>query len=600
MKNNANTNQILLGDILKQRAIYESESFAYHFVKNGETIIDSMTYAQLYQLSIGLAEDISQYSNKGDRIALIFQPGLDFIVGFFACLYSSTIAVPCFPPGIRAEKNVFKRFQAIVSDAQPSIILTNAELEASILFALKNDMSSVKLLCLHRSQIKITTAKYPMHKYNKVALLQYTSGSTATPKGVMVSQGNLVSNLKVMQHAGEYNRNSRSTSWLPVQHDMGLIDGILQALFTGFPAYLMSPLSFLRSPLNWLRCISVFSITHSGAPNFAYELCIESISETEKSKLDLSKWRIAYNAAETVQADTLDKVSTHFSQCGFNPKSLLAVYGLAETTLFVCANRSGELTTKPFNSTKLEQNIAECDNRNLEGVHNLVSHGKPSCGIEVFILDPDTRMILSESQVGEICVFSESNTLGYWNCPQDTSDTFIKIYDKGCQKRILRTGDLGFLFQEELYITGRIKELIIIRGRKLYPQDLEYAITSISQLILPQGVAAFPIIRQTKESVGVLIEVNKIKFDCNIIETLEKIIFDCIETISVQFDLQLAAVSVLGKNTLPRTSSGKLQRNLCEERLSNFEYGVLATWQRGLKINFSQDLNAHRLLVNAS
>lgn len=495
-------------DLARERAEGGGTQRAYTFLGDGERESAEWTYADLDRRARAVAVVLGARFAQGERVVLAFPPGLDFIGAFFGCLYAGMIAVPVPAPHPRRTR---ERLDAVASDCAPSLTLTADS-------ALDGDP------CDWRA---------PVLRGDDIAFLQYTSGSTARPKGVKVTHANVLANL-AMIHAAEANdASSRGLSWLPAYHDMGLVEGILQPLYGGFPAWLMPPTAFLQKPSRWLRAITRHGVTVSGAPDFAYALCTRRVEESELAGLDLRSWRVAYNGSEPVSAATLDAFARRFARCGFDAAALRAVYGLAEATLLVTASPRGRNTPrsllKPAASTL-----------------PVVCCGAPQPGTRVSIVDPEGERELAEGEVGEICVRGPAVTPGYWG--------------DEAPRQVLRTGDLGFLQEGELYVTGRIKDLIILRGRKLYPLDIERSIEGCHPLVCASGIAAFAVQDEHVDRLTVVAEVERAAA-ADWQQALDAIA----EAVFRRQDCAVATTVLVRRGTLPRTSSGKLMRFRCRE-----------------------------------
>ena len=420
---------------------------------------------------------------------------------------------------------------------------------------------------------------------NDTAFLQYTSGSTGNPKGVMVSHQNIMANCLSIAHSGEIDERSCSVSWLPMFHDMGLIYGIFLPLYAGIQAILMDPLSFLQQPFRWLVAISKYQATHSVAPNFAYELCSNVVNESELSKLDLSTWRVAFNGAEPISAETLRKFAQKFSVCGFHPKTAYPCYGMAEATLIITGSKVSSLPNVLYLDTKKfsSNHIVVVDETQMDHkkVKQLVGCGYACCGHEVIIVDTQTRDECSEHTIGEVWFSGPSVTQGYWDKPGLTTEIF-HAYTNGGKGPYLRTGDLGFLHKEELYVTGRFKDLIIIGGKNYYPQDIEMIVSESHESLVINGSVAFSIYTEEGEGVVVFQEIQRTyvrKVDKS------KVIQAILKAVSTQYALGLHGIVLLKPGRLPRTSSGKVQRFQCKYDYFYYLFGEiesLGMWDKDI------------------
>ncbi|HSK81412.1 MAG TPA: fatty acyl-AMP ligase, partial [Thermoanaerobaculia bacterium] len=447
-------------EILENRAAEQGERPAYVFLSYGETGVaeERLTYAELDARARAIGASLQEAGAGGERVALLFPPGADFVASFFGCLYAGAVAVPALPPRPRGAD---PRLQAICRDARPRVALTTAEK----LPALERAAAEIPEL---KAALRMAPATEGAADWRRadlgpeaLAFLQYTSGSTSSPKGVMVSHGNLVHNEELIRRTFEQSSGSVVLGWLPLYHDMGLIGTVLQPLYTGAVSYLMTPGAFLQRPARWLEAISRYRATTSGGPNFAYELCVRKVGEAERESLDLSSWQVAFNGAEPVRAGTLRRFAEAFAPCGFRATAFRPCYGLAEATLLVSGGRpEGEPRVRALDAEALERHdVVEGDaarSRELVG-----------CGAamqEVLAVDPESGDPCPPGGVGEIWVAGPSVARGYWERPEETATTFGARLADGTGP-FLRTGDLGFVSGGELFLTGRLKDLIILRGR---------------------------------------------------------------------------------------------------------------------------------------
>ncbi len=554
-----------LGELLRQRAEQAPEARAYTFLPDGETEADTFTYAELEHRASALAARLHSLGGEGERAILLYPPGLDFLTAFFGCLYASTVAVPVFPPAPMVDERGMERLRAILRDARPRFLLTTAviaELAEALLPGVP-ELSSAHWIATDTALQEESTRHAPSVKEG-LAFLQYTSGSTASPKGVMVSHANLLHNLAYGDATERNDADSVSVSWLPVYHDMGLIEGTLLPLYRGYPAYLMPPGAFLQRPARWLQAITRYRATNSGGPNFAYELCLRKVSAEERERLDLSRWRVAYNGAEPIRRETLERFVQTFTPRGLRWKSMLPVYGLAEATLLVTGPRRANAPTfREFDEDALRTGAATEPRAPDARTTSLVGCGETRHGVDVLIVEPSSRTRCEERRVGEIWVSGPSVAKGYWEKPEATAQTFDARLADGSGP-YLRTGDLGFLDEGELFVTGRLKDVLILRGKNHYPQDLERTVEQAHAAIRPGCIAAFSITAPgDEERVVLMAEVEPRKLS----ETngLRQVTQAIRAEVATRHGIGLHAVSLLHPRSLPKTSSGKLQRFACRE-----------------------------------
>ena len=579
-------------DLLCCRAERQRNVRGYTFLVKGEREGPSLTYGALDQRSREIAVTIWRSLAPGERALLMYPPGLEFIAAFFGCLYAGVVAVPAYPPHPARLDRDLARLRAIVADAQVGAVLGTEEILVTLPTVFGNapelaGLSKVTTDCTEPGDCG--SWERPNLDPDSLAFLQYTSGSTAAPKGVMVSHGNLLRNLAYIQQRTNNDAGSVGVSWLPPYHDMGLIEGILQPLFGGYPTYLMAPQSFVQKPVRWLGAISRYRATNSGGPNFAYDLCARKITTEQRRELNLSSWRIAYNGAEPIRRETLESFQRIFCDCGFRRDAFTAAYGLAEATLMVsCAHRGNSRSEGLIAGAVAGDQLPKM-NGSKRAVSAPVSCGKTSLGTEVVIADPDEMTRMRPGEVGEIWVSSPSVARGYWNHPKETDRTFRAYLAETKQGPFLRTGDLGFVMNGELFATGRLKDVIIVRGRKHYPQDLEYTIESSHPAIRRHCTAAFSLPTAEGERVMVVAELHPRNGTGNhrLTETpqpddvqagLEEVIATIRRAVAHQHELQICAVTLLSPGSVPRTSSGKIQRHACRKGFLAGNLGALAQW----------------------
>lgn len=548
-------------DIIYQRAQITPNKDAFCFLEKSCEVHSSYTYATLHNASSVIAKSVSLISKPGDRAILLYEPGEDYLISFFSCLYAGIIAVPVF---LSKYSNFIEILKNIVDDCQATLILTT-ESNSQLLNSLKlhNEfMSNITVVATDAVKPDIHNSFKPVSSSNNaIAFLQYTSGSTGKPKGVMVTNANLLENSQLIYQAFEHNEDSKVVSWLPPYHDMGLIGGILQPLYGGFPAYLISPMDFLQKPFLWLKAISKYKATSSGGPNFAFELCNRKVKDDEKITLDLSSWQVAFNGAEPINSSTLENFSHIFKNQGFMKKAFFPCYGLAEATLFVSGGRKNDVyITSKIDPYLLEKNKIRFTTS--DDGKEIVSSGRVWKEQRVKIVNPDTGCLANSDEVGEIWISGQSITKGYWQNQKLTDQAFNQSLPKD-QERYFRTGDLGFIHEDQLYVTGRIKDVIIIRGRNIYPNDIEVLASDYSDFLRPGCCAAFSVSRENQSEV--LIVVAEVKDP-----TLSKIEQKYLEqnlrqSVSTNLSVKLEELVLIKPNTIPKTSSGKLKRSLCKE-----------------------------------
>ncbi len=547
-----------LVEILKERAARQGGERIYTFLYGQEE--HSLTYAQLDTIARSAAARLLQQCAPGDRALLIYPPGLDYVIALFACMYAGVISVPSYVP---RPNRPLSRLEAIMANAEPKVVLTTRELLNAPKGMFRQQESPLANLArLATDEIPSDASvefSAPKITAETPVILQYTSGSTASPKGVTLTHGNIVDNTAAIEKNFPLDTSSSTVFWLPPYHDMGLIGGILQPLCTGFPVCLMSPVAFLQRPSRWLQTISRLRATCSGGPNFAYDLCVRRVSEEEMSEIDLSSWKIAFNGAEPIRKQTLDDFSEKFARCGFRRSSFHPCYGLAESTLMATGmDRDGTgVQFQTVSRTALEKDQINPPIANDDELE-LVSSGHAAGSQDVRIVDPATAKPVPANSVGEVWISGPSVAAGYWGRPKETEETFRAYLAMG-EGPFLRSGDLGFLREGQLYITGRIKDLIIIRGQNYYPHDLEFTAQRCHPALQPASGAAFSVQRDGIERLILMQEVDGSLGS----DELKEIGTRISASISETHDLHVDQVVLVKPWTIPRTTSGKIQRYLC-------------------------------------
>ncbi len=528
---------------------------AFTFLSDGEGAEEHLSYADLDERARAIAALLQEHGARGERVLLLYPPGLAYIAAFFGCLYAGAVAVPAYPPRLNRS---LPRLRSILEDARPRLALTTAAIFARVDGWRGQAPWLGAVRWLETDGIDLERAdswEDPEAGEGTLAFLQYTSGSTGTPKGVMLSHGNLLHNSRELRRCFGYTAESRVVIWLPPYHDMGLIGGILQPVHGGFPAVLMAPVSFLQQPRRWLAAIARTRATLSGGPDFAYDLCVRRIPPAERAGLDLSSWEVAFSGAEPVRAATLDRFAEAFAPCGFRRRAFYPCYGLAEATLIVSGGAPGAgPVERGFAAEPLERHrvvAAATDGRRLVG------NGQGLVDQRVAIVDPESATLCPPAEVGEIWVAGPSVAQGYWNRPEETAEVFrARLSGRG--ETYLRTGDLGFLHGGELFITGRLKDLIIVRGRNLYPQDIEATVEAAHAALRPGCAAAFAVDVAGEERLVVVAELERTaKGD------LERVVEAVRQAVAEEHEVQVHEVVLIRMATLPKTSSGKVRRRAC-------------------------------------
>ncbi|MDJ0554524.1 MAG: fatty acyl-AMP ligase [Microcoleaceae cyanobacterium MO_207.B10] len=567
-------------DLLKTLSTEQPEKLAYTFLTDGKKEGENFTYGSLERRVRAIGALLQKHQAKGERGLLLYPQGLEVIVAFCGCLYSGVIAIPVPPPEAGRLKRTLPRLRAIVQDAQASIVLTNSRI-ISILEEVDDEFPEFETMrWIDTESVDLELAKEwkqdPDITSDTLAYLQYTSGSTSTPKGVMLTHRNLIHHLDYLQRACGYTPESVSVTWMPYFHDYGLVEGMMEPLYNGTLCYIMSPFSFVKQPLRWLQAISNYKATHTQGPNFAYDICVRRAKPKQLATLDLSSWEAAGNAAEPINPKVMESFYKTFSECGFRWNSFAPCYGLAEDTLLVSAKPK---LTDPVLCTidaiaLVEKNQVVEVSADFANVRAYPSCGRLVCETQVAIINPETFTKCAKNEVGEIWVSDPSVAQGYWQRPDATKETFQAYIKDTGEGPFLRTGDLGFLKDGELYITGRIKDLIIIRGTNHYPQDIEWTVQQVHPALRSDYGAAFSIEVRGDEHLVIVQEVERRTQDLNV----EKVINDIRQAVSEEHELQAYAVVLAKSGNILKTASGKIQRRACKSNFLAGTLGAIADW----------------------
>ncbi|HEV7805574.1 MAG TPA: fatty acyl-AMP ligase [Solirubrobacteraceae bacterium] len=568
-----------LGATLARRADTTPDRLAFTYSSDGETVADRVTYLELHRRAQAVAYRLLDAVSPGSHALLLFEPGLEFVAAVFGCFQAGVVGVSAPPPHPKRLHRTLPRLRALAGDARVDIVLTTAAIRdaAKPLFAPGQALSDVPWIAVDDEPPEGDPGIVACDP-SQLAFMQYTSGSTTDPRGVMLTHANLLANAEVLGRGMRISSETRTFSWLPPSHDMGLVTGILQPVHFGYPAALMSPLTVTKQPVRWLKGVSRFGATISGAPNFAYELAVRRTTDEQRATLDLSCWEVAFNGAEPVRAQAIEAFGDAFAVSGFRRSSFYPCYGLAEATLMV----TGPLTRR-------EPTLIELDKRGLDdGIvarptngsrrATLVGCGEPAAGHEVAIVDRETLRRACPGEIGEIWVRGPSVAAGYWQHPQRTREAFaarIAGDGDGDAQEFLRTGDLGFLRHGELFIVGRINDVIVLHGRNLHPHDLEVSAESAHPCLRAHCSAAFEIELDGRgAAVAIVLEIDP---------TPEEELPDVIDKVRRQVlhdvDVQLERIALVSRGSVPKTTSGKIQRQLCRRNLAGGTYALHADWR---------------------
>jgi len=560
-----------LADLFAYHCRQRPDQLAYASVRDTLELEHQLTYSELERTVRSLAGHLAHRVQPGMRALLLYPPGLDVVCAFWACMCAGLVPVPAPAPDPVRRKHSLPRLRAIIEDAQVSLVLTTSGIETvSAELSIAKDGSQIEWMATDQPYDRADAVELPRLNETALAYLQYTSGSTAIPRGVMVSHGNVLSHCKALSLAGGVSDHSRSLCWLPYFHDYGLLHGIIAPFYAGIPAYLMSPITFLRRPLRWLEAVSRFSITHSGGPNFSYESCLRAVRQQREWQADLSTWTVASCGAEPIHPDTVEQFIETFGPQGFRRTSFAPAYGLAEATLLVTMKQPGaEPTFLKVEAEALADSIVKESSVSERGTRTLVGCGKPLAETRMLIVNPTTQRSCQAGVVGEVWLAGAGIATGYWERPEESEVTFNATLAGSGDGPYLRTGDLGFIHQGELFLTGRLKELLIVRGRNYYPHDLEWTVEQAHPGLRRGCGAAFSIESETGERVVLVYEIEKKLPESDMSEVMS-----CIRrALADEYELEVHHVVLVKSGTIPRTSSGKIQRHACR---ANFESGQLA------------------------
>jgi len=562
-----------LVDVLPHRAAEQPDDAAYIFLPDRGDERISLTFADLYDRARAVARNLATRGQRGERAVLLFPPGLDFIVAFFGCLLAGTIAVPMMVPRRDSSRDASA---AILADCSPRFVMTRRDFITNTRPDLAARLRDTRLDWIFVDALPegAGEAQLPVPVRRDIAFLQYTSGSTSAPKGVIVSHGNLIEHSEMIRIAFANTRSSTHVSWVPVYHDMGLILNVLQSLYVGAACVLMAPAGFLQRPLNWLRAIHEYRAEVAGGPNFAFDLCVRRHRAEEMGEIDLSSWQVAFNGAEPVRANTIERFAETFAPYGFNPRSSHPAYGMAEATLMISAGQRGAgpvLRRVSRDALQRHQVIAPL---RAEDTQILVGCGRQLRGERVAVVEPESRRRLPSGSIGEIWVAGPNVAQGYWRNGGATASVFGAQVECGGAERWLRTGDLGFFDETgELFITGRIKDLIVIRGMNHYPEDIEETVQDCHPALLRHGGAAFGVLDRNDEEQLVVVQEVERTYRQRIAES--EMVHSVREAIVRDHDIAAREIVLIRPGSLPKTTSGKIQRHRTREMFLSRTLAVL-------------------------
>lgn len=576
-------------ELLRSLASGAADRTAYTFLVDGEADERAVTWRELDRRARAVAARLREAVPPGERAMLIYPPGLEFIAAFLGCLYAGTVAV-CVPlPHAGRMSGGLSVLEAICRDARPRIALSTELMASTIADTLAQPTGLRTLQWLNTDDpldVVPDDSRPDNPRGDELAYLQYTSGSTASPKGVMITHTNLLANCDAVRRVMGVTPDDVFVSWLPMFHDMGLVCKVLLPLYVGARSVLMSPLSFLQQPARWLQAISRHRGTISVGPNFAFELCIRKIDGQSRNKLDLRSWSLAGSGSEPVRQRTLARFSEAFRPCGFNSAAFFPAYGLAEATLVVSANPR---ETPPHHCNihmgELERGriVALADNADKpEPRVSLVSCGQAVADTRIVIADPETHELCPPNQVGEVWVSGPGVARGYWRRPDESREAFHAYLSDTGAGPFLRTGDLGFVHNTELYLVGRLKDLIILEGRNHHPQDIEHTIEQANLPLRPGCCIAFSVEVNDSESLVVVAEVDPKRITASAQDDISSgptaalaIARGIRAAIARRHQISVHDVVLLQAGSVPKTSSGKPRRHVCR---AEYEAGHLLRW----------------------
>ncbi|MFB6824912.1 fatty acyl-AMP ligase [Streptomyces virginiae] len=561
-------------EALHLRAVKQPDEIAYVFLRDGETPDGALTYRELEADALARAAALSALGlAAGDSVLLLYPSGLEFIRSLLGCMYARVSAAPVQVP---TRARGLDRLRRIADDAGTTTVLTTRAIKDDLeqRFGSLPELAGLTFVDTEALAPGSADRSGPRPEPDDIALLQYTSGSTGDPKGVMVSHANFLHNVAETEDIWPTGPDGVVVSWLPLFHDMGMLFGILLPLCSGVPAYLMEPAAFIRRPIRWLEAISRFRGTHAAAPSFAYELCVTALGEADAetaaavgSRLDLSSWRVAANGAEPVRWAAVRSFTEAFAAAGFAPEAMSPGYGLAENTLKATASPADRPPTVLWAGTAalLDGRFEQLDEA-AEGSQPLVGAGFPALGTRVLVVDPATLEPCPPGRIGEIWIDGPCVALGYRERDRETRETFgVRTAGEGSEPggpRYLRTGDLGFLHEGELFVAGRLKDVIIRNGRNFYPQDIELSAERAAAGLRPNCAAAFSVDDGAAERLVVVVETDGRVLRETGAERLRESVRQAVRDGQ---SLRTDEVVLIRRGALPRTTSGKVQRRACRK-----------------------------------
>ena len=576
-------------DVLRSRADERRDELAFRFLLTGDVDgpVETSTFGDLDRRARAIASHLADEGLTGKPAVLLFPPGMEFAAAFFGCLYAGVIAVPAYPPDLRRLDRTLARLMGIVRDAGAAVVLTDRQIDSVRHLAgeqageYAEPLGALRWVVTETLDLSAADAwREPLLDAGHPAMLQYTSGSTGEPRGVALGHDNLLANQVLIQECFGHDPRELAAragepgvAWLPLFHDMGLVGHVLHPVYLGVTSVLMSPLAFLQRPLRWLEAVSAFRAHTSGGPSFAYDLCLRHVTEEERDRLDLESWEVAYCGAEPIREGTPRRFADYFAAAGFRRRAFVPCYGLAEATLLVTGgDRDRPESKRTLDARALAEGRVETCPPARRGTRTVVSCGRPRGDAGLRIVHPERRVPCEEGQIGEVWITGRSVARGYWRRPSLSREIFGATLEGGDGTPHLRTGDLGFLWRGELYVTGRLKELIVVHGRNHYPADIEATAEASHPGVRPGCCAAFGLPAEGGEQLALVVEIDHSRIDGDPGEVIARIR----QTVEQEHGLRAYAVTLIPPRTLPKTSSGKPQRHACRTALLRGEFEVVA------------------------
>ncbi|MFC6338796.1 cytochrome P450 [Pseudomonas sp. CCM 7891] len=572
---------------LQKRAAESPDDEVFTFLDSNGDSVARLSYLQLHDQACAIAAALQTHGPEGQRVLLLFEPGLAFITAFYGCLYAGAVAVPVYPPDPLRFERTLPRLLTIVADSTAVVLLTSASILAQARHLVRFAPDLAKLQWIAVEEIiesgQANVRPLPTMAATDIALIQYTSGSTSAPKGVVVSHQNLLINARMMQRVANQDRDRVIALWLPVYHDLGLMTGVILPVVIGARALLMSPLDFLKRPVLWLSVIDRYKATDTAGPNFALDLCVQKISHNDYQDWDLSSLKVCLVGAEPVRYASVERFLHQFEAVGLSRQCIFPGYGLAEATVGVSFGPVGSPWQTTFvDVDELARNrVIEVDSTHPKA-SPLVACGMPLEAVTLAIVNPQTCEQAGADEVGEVWMIGPQVALGYWQLEADSARTFKARICQGDNRDWLRTGDLGFIKDQQLYITGRIKDLLIIRGKNYYPQDIENILELSHPRVRKGAVIVFSVTQDATESLVIAAEV-----DLRLLSTplqkqraFDEITKAMVKAVSTHHGLPVHNVALLKIRTIDKTSSGKLARQSCKQRYLEQRLEVEFVWQK--------------------